>query len=177
MAEIVVKKRKAAMPGTQKRPSVQSKPVAKPKHTDAEQAARRAAIRERQRTEQQAAKQRRYVENQRLLNVLAEKWPHIFMPDVIAGYAVRPLKIGIDRDIMAALQPEYSSTKVRRAIGIYFYVVRWKYLKALVAGGPRFDLDGHEGEPVTTEQQERARIKLEALQAKIQTRLPNKEKS
>jgi ProP effector len=57
-----------------------------------------------------------------------------------------PLKIGIHRDIKAAM-PELSMTRIRRALGAH--TRQHAYRLALVPGRQRFDLEGHPAGVVT----------------------------
>lgn len=96
-----------------------------------------------------------------MLDVFGEKWPLIFGPDA----QTMPLKKHIKNEMIAALG-EYSAAKVRRGIALYFYLVRVRYYKAIILGGPRFDLDGLESGTVTEAEQEHARMELEKLKGK-----------
>jgi sRNA-binding protein len=52
---------------------------------------------------------------------------------------------------------------VRDAIGIYRLLATPSYCRALLRGGPRYDLDGNPRGEVTAEDQERARQDLKAF--------------
>lgn len=158
---VVVKKHKSTRTLTPTS-AMKPKPVAKPQPTAAEQAAKQAAHQEKNRAEQKVAKLKRYEAGRQMLDVLSQKWPAIFSADA----PTMPLKIHIDQDVIAALAPEYTRTKIRRAFGLYFYLVRFRYQKVLAAGGPRFDLDGQECGMVTEEEQARARVELVEMKGK-----------
>lgn len=143
--------------------------VAKPQLTPEEKAATQAATQERQRIEQQAAKLRRDEAklkrrevNYPIFELLGEKWPLLFGREAVTV----PLKKKIHRDIIAAF-PEYPQQAIRGAFVHYFNLVKKQYLKAVAAGGPRFDLDGHECGTVTEEEQERARGELAETKGRI----------
>lgn len=74
-----------------------------------------------------------------------------------ADYAVfrdlRPLAIGVHKAIMAA-HPDIDKGALRRALQRYTGATR--YLKAVAAGGSRFDLHGMPAGEVTAEQQKQA---------------------
>ncbi len=112
---------------------------------------------------QQAAKKERQREEARaILATLAEKWPHIFSPEA----TTIPLKIRVREDIIAAT-PEYGAKKIRRVLKHYFNIVRGEYLRALAAGGPRFDLNGNECGVITEKEQGIARAQLEGPKATL----------
>ncbi len=74
----------------------------------------------------------------------------------------RPLKIGIDRDLVALgilTEPECSQV-LRR------YVGRLMYQRALAAGGPRFDLDGNAVGEVSPSEIEGARAMVARIEAR-----------
>ncbi len=53
----------------------------------------------------------------------------------------KPLKIGIDKDLIA-LHPEISPEEIKRALG--WIVVQDEYVKAVVEGAPRYNLAGEQ---------------------------------
>lgn len=75
----------------------------------------------------------------------------------------KPLAIGIHKQLMER-RPDLDKNKVRAAL--HGHTASGRYLKALVEGAPRLDLDGQPSGAVTAEQQEvavktlRERIKL-----------------
>lgn len=164
----IVKKRKPTVRtfASTPAPEVKAKPQptpAKPQPTAEEKAAKLAAHHERMKAEQHAAKLKRREDNNRLLAAMGELWPAIFAPDA----PTVPLKIGVDKDLIAALCPYESPTKVKRVLGLYLHgLIKKRYLKALSAGGPRYDLDGQECGLVTEEEQERARVELAEMKGK-----------
>jgi ProP effector len=68
-----------------------------------------------------------------------------------------PLAIGIHKVLMARL-PELDKVQVRTAMRYHTGTTR--YLKAIVDGAPRFDLDGNAAGAVTAEQQSQAAATL-----------------
>lgn len=75
----------------------------------------------------------------------------------------KPLAIGIHKQLMER-KPELDKNKVR--VALHGHTASSRYLKAMVEGAPRLDLDGQPAGEVTAEQQEvavktlRDRIKL-----------------
>jgi ProP effector len=75
---------------------------------------------------------------------LAELYPACFAADAAGPH--RPLKIGIHRDLIErGMQPG-------EVQALMLYVKRPAYKAALIAGGPRYDLDGNPYGEVTAEQ-------------------------
>jgi ProP effector len=89
---------------------------------------------------------------------LAELYPACFAAGASGPH--RPLKIGINAD----LRERGLKAAEARVLGVY--TRRRAYLKAVAAGGPRFDLDGSPCGEVTTDQMADAQAKIEAA-AKI----------
>ncbi len=105
-------------------------------------------------TAEQAAKpkKRRWdeAEEERIeqtLRAMLARFPEAF--DTPPG---RPLKIGIAADLKAAF-PDTEAKTVSRALGRWMGWRRSGYLRALIAGGPRYDLAGNPCGTVTEEQQ------------------------
>ena len=80
---------------------------------------------------------------------------------------VRPLKIGIHRDLRARC-PGVSGTQLRRALDRY--VNRAGYWQTMVEGAARYDLDGQEAGVVTAKEATHAARRL----AKVITAKPAK---
>jgi ProP effector len=72
---------------------------------------------------------------------------------------VHPLASGIGK-VIAVQLPERSTRLVHEAIAFWQRQRKTAYLQALIAGGPRYDVDGNPQGEVTPEQQERAREDL-----------------
>jgi len=101
---------------------------------------------------------------QALLTEIMERWPQTFAPHPIP---VRPLARGIGK-VIAAQLPQSSAWVVHHAIALWQRQRKTPYLQALIAGGPRYDLDGNLQGEVTPEEQERARTDLVAWRASRQ---------
>ena len=104
-----------------------------------------------------------------LIGVLAERFPACLA--VNPSYR-RPLKLGIHVDILAQLSDTIAPRDLSAALRIY--VSNRKYLKALVAGADRVDLNGMPAGTVTAEhadiakdQYERRREKQKAKQKQL----------
>jgi ProP effector len=96
-----------------------------------------------------------------VLREIMARWPHTFPP---YPEPVRPLARGIVH-LLAAQLPTVSKTRVHQAIGFWQRQRKALYLHTVIAGGPRYDLDGNPQGEVTPEEQERARRELVAWRA------------
>ena len=94
-----------------------------------------------------------------VIELLAERWPKCF---VVFERARRPLKIGISRDIMTALDGAVTPAELGLALSIYCGNVR--YLRALHRGlgQPRIDLNGEAAGVVSEHDAECAAARLAA---------------
>jgi len=105
-----------------------------------------------------AASTKRSRYNRKKLELLITHWPVAFSLD-----APRPLVVGA-AELIAADMGAWGITgggRVRAAIAKY--TRRTSYLKALAAGGPRYNLAGDPAGEVTAEQQQRALDTLAAM--------------
>jgi sRNA-binding protein len=91
---------------------------------------------------------------------LAELFSACFVADKWETH--RPLKVGIKADLIAT--GLLTSSECRRALGLY--VGRIVYQKAIVAGGPRVDLDGNMAGDATQDQIEHALAAVARIEAK-----------
>jgi ProP effector len=96
-----------------------------------------------------------------LIGVLAERFPAAFA--VNPGYR-QPLKLGIHLDILAQLSDTIAPRDLSVALRIY--VSNVKYLKALVAGAERVDINGTPAGKVTADEAAHARQQLAQQRAK-----------
>jgi ProP effector len=101
-----------------------------------------------------------------LIGVLAERFPACFA--VNPSYR-RPLKVGIHVDILAQLSDTISPRDLSAALRIY--VSNIKYLKALVAGADRVDLNGMPAGTVTAEHADIAKGEYEHRREKQKAKL------
>jgi sRNA-binding protein len=118
-------------------------------------------------------KEREREEADKLLDVLADRFPSTFVRD--RDRPVRPLAVGT-RQALAALLPEEPKWKISRAIGAYIARVQIDYLNALIAGEPRVDLAGTLGAVPTDIEREAAKKQLAAWQEKRRERKRLQEK-
>lgn len=87
---------------------------------------------------------------------IAKYWP------VFTLQGARPLAIGIREQMIADAEArELDITVSHIKQGLYDYINRRVYLKALIPGGSRFDMTGQPNGEVTAEQQQDARRKLD----------------
>ncbi|MEB7242222.1 ProQ/FinO family protein [Escherichia coli] len=85
--------------------------------------------------------------NHRRINRIAEYWPELFGTENI-----KPLKAGIIRDVLEDAKSRelpLATGVLRGALTSYIHTTR--YLKAIVAGGPRYGLNGQPCGEVTEE--------------------------
>jgi ProQ/FINO family len=82
-----------------------------------------------------------------LLALLCDKWPAAF---ALYQHRRRPLAIGIDKDILAALSGTVSSSALSRVLRSY--TSNAVYRSHLFSGAARFDLNGEPAGEVTPDQ-------------------------
>jgi ProP effector len=104
-------------------------------------------------------KERERQARRELLDVLRDRWPQVFPIDF---QQVKPLALGIKRDIAAHL-PQHSLLRIGGAIGVFQRLMGPAYYRAILRGGPRYDLDGNPRGEVTPEEQEQAKRDLAAF--------------
>jgi sRNA-binding protein len=97
--------------------------------------------------------------------LLAQSFPRCFS---IFEQRRRPLKIGIREDLLARLGGALTEIELRQ--GLRAYTGNRRYRERLLAGAPRFDLDGNPVCMVTPEEEADARKKLAAVEAKAAAR-------
>ncbi|MCA6917018.1 ProQ/FinO family protein [Pectobacterium versatile] len=103
-----------------------------------------------QATEKAGNKQHR--KNRKKLERLVLLWPDAFSLE-----NPRPLAIGIDKALAADIECRQLSGAGSLRFSLGLYIHRSAYIKALAAGGQRYDLNGKPLGDVTAEQQERAK--------------------
>ena len=91
-----------------------------------------------------------------LLEIFRDRWPQVFPRN---SRQVRPLAIGIHRDLAAAL-PGHSHRQLGAVFSLFRYLAGPAYFQALLRGGPRYDLEGNPRGEVTPEEQEQAKRDL-----------------
>ncbi len=94
------------------------------------------------------------VANQAALKLLMETYPRAF-----SRTEVKPLKIGIQEDLMA--DEKVAKNKIKRALASY--VRSLSYYRSLKAGAARIDLNGEASGEVSESEAEHARGKLKEI--------------
>jgi ProP effector len=94
-----------------------------------------------------------------LLDVIRQRWPQTFPQDF---KQLKPWAIGMRHALIAHL-PEHPPRRVGAAIGMYKRFMGPVYFRALLQGGPRYDLEGNPCGEVTPEEQEHAKQDLAAF--------------
>jgi sRNA-binding protein len=88
------------------------------------------------------------------LCVLAELFPAAFRPP-----SIRPLKIGIRADLIARA----AVTEAEAEIALGYHCRSLRYLRGMIAGAARVDLDGLEVGPVTADDATFAKVRIAAI--------------
>jgi ProP effector len=112
-------------------------------------------------TSSTAERSHRYADIGALITLLAERWPKCFS---VYERRRRPLKIGIHRDVIAALGDAVTAIELSSALGVY--CANASYLRSMVPGTIRIDLDGNPAGAVTEDEAVGARGRLAAYSAK-----------
>ena len=99
--------------------------------------------------------------NRKKLEKLIHFWPALFSLD-----NPRPLAVGIDAAIKADISARQITCRGLLLFSLGRYASHRKYLQALAAGGPRYDLNGQPAGEVTPEEQKQAVERLEAMKVK-----------
>jgi hypothetical protein len=98
--------------------------------------------------------------NRKKIRKLVTHWPNCFSLD-----SVYPLSIGIQAALISdAKARDFPITESQTCYCLSAYIKRPAYTKALIAGGPRYDLHGQPGDEVTAEQQQDAVRRLNSQQ-------------
>ncbi len=92
--------------------------------------------------------------NQAALKLLMETYPKAF-----SRTEVRPLKIGIQEDLLA--DEKIAKNKIKRALASYVRTL--SYYRSLLAGAARIDLNGEASGEVSAQEAEHAKGKLKEI--------------
>jgi len=103
---------------------------------------------------QQRTKSKNRAANQAALQLLMETYPQVFNRD-----NVRPLKIGIQEDLIA--DEKVAKNKIKRALASYVRSI--SYYKSLQEGADRVDLAGEASGQVTEQEAQHAKEKLKEI--------------
>ena len=107
-------------------------------------------------------KERERQAQRELLEVLRDRWPQAFPRDYCQ---LRPLAIGIRQDIAASLS-EHPPGRIGAAIRMFQHQMMSAYLRVVLQGGPRYDLEGNPRGEVTPKEQDQARRDLQVFYEK-----------
>jgi ProP effector len=107
----------------------------------------------------------RNLEAEAAITLLAERFPKCF---AVFEQRRRPLKTGIHTDILAALDGAITPSELR--IALRFYTGNVAYLRGLLNGAWRIDLDGKVTGTVTADEEAQAKAKVAAIEAKAAAR-------
>jgi sRNA-binding protein len=107
----------------------------------------------------------RNLEAEAAITLLAERFPKCF---AVFERRRRPLKIGIHTDILAALDGVITLPELR--IALRFYVGNPSYLRGLLKGAWRIDLDGKVTGTVTADEETQAKARIAAIEAQAAAR-------
>lgn len=118
------------------------------------------------------AQKKKKAEIKTALKWLYEQFPLTFNPKNI-----KPLKLHIDKDIYPYLEKENGPSKIKIRLALKYYTQNVHYLKALISGTHRYDLEGHQGEEITQEQKTFAQEKLERVLQAIKGKKHYKKKN
>ncbi|MEH6651278.1 MAG: ProQ/FinO family protein [Motiliproteus sp.] len=108
------------------------------------------------------AKSKNRAANQAAVAQISELYPNVFNRD-----AVKPLKIGIQEELLA--DEKLSKGKIKRALASY--VRAPQYYKSLKTGAARIGLNGEEAGQVTEQEAEHAKKMLKEMREKRQQRI------
>ncbi len=108
------------------------------------------------------AKNKNHAANQAAVALISELYPHTFNRD-----AVKPLKIGIQEDLLA--EQKLPQGKIKRALASY--VRAPQYYKSLLADADRVDLNGDPAGKVSAEEAEHAKAMLKKIRDQRQQRV------
>lgn len=113
------------------------------------------------------AKNKNRAANQAAVARICELYPQAFNRD-----AVKPLKIGIQEDLLA--DEKLAKGKIKRALASY--VRSPMYYKSLVSGADRVDLSGAAAGQVTEQEAEHAKAMLKKQREQRQERIQEQKK-
>ncbi|NRA83819.1 MAG: RNA chaperone ProQ [Gammaproteobacteria bacterium] len=109
-------------------------------------------------------------DNKAVIAYLAEKFPKCF---TLKGDA-QPLKIGLFQDLASRLSEDEAVSKTQLRGAIRHYTTSWRYLRGTKAGAKRIDLDGVEGDELSSDHVEHAKKVLAESQKKANARKEDK---
>jgi ProP effector len=104
-------------------------------------------------------KEQEHQARRELLEIFCDRWPQAFPRDY---RQLKPLAIGIRQDIASHL-PEQPLGRIGFVIGMYQQLMRPAYVRVVLQGGPRYDLEGKPRGEVTSTEKEHAGRDLHAF--------------
>lgn len=125
-----------------------------------------------QRQKEREAKQKKKEEIKVALRWLYEQFPACFNPEDL-----KPLKLNIDKDLFSFLEKENSPSKVKLRDALTYFTSNVYYLRTIINGTHRYDLDGQQVQEITQEQRDFAHDKLEKILQSIKAKKQHKNKS
>jgi ProP effector len=112
------------------------------------------------------APQKSPISTRAVVALLAARFPRAFAVD---GNRRRPLKVGIRRDLRAAVGDTFSGKKIKTALS--FYVNSAAYLRSLTEGADRVGVGGEPAGKVSGPEAEHARERLASMTKAKRARL------
>jgi sRNA-binding protein len=101
-----------------------------------------------------------------VLASLKARWPRTFPADF---EQIKPFAVGLHLEILKAL-PDVNPSLIRHAIRVFQYGGYGAYWRAILQGGPRYNLDGIPTGEVTADDQAHAKETLAGLRAQWKAR-------
>ena len=172
---VIVEKKRAKPPRAKPEPPRQSAPQPSPKPVVVEKGkvvppapaaapqpeqGSQSAVSPEEEAARAAARKRDNAEVWELLQQIMDRWPQTYPR---AARAVRPL---MSPQVMKQLRQEFPAQRpvlIRHAVGLWHKRYGVAYLKATIAGGARYDLEGEAVGEVTPEEQARSCQLLRAI--------------
>ena len=141
----------------------------KPLHVQAEKEKRREG-------KEQAQKEREARQKKREGIKVTLAWLYEQFPSCFNQNELKPLKLNIDKDLLPFLEKENSPSKAKLRDALTYYTNNIHYLKAVINGTHRYDLDGQQVEEITQKQKDFAHDKLEKILQSIKAKKQHKNK-
>lgn len=105
-------------------------------------------------------------DNKAIIAFLCDKFPACFTQKA----EVKPLKIGIFKDLSERLAEDELVSKTRLRQAIRYYTSSLRYLEAIKAGAKRVDLDGNDCEEIDAQHEAHAQERVAEVRKRISER-------
>jgi len=105
-------------------------------------------------------------DNKAIIAYLCEKFPACFTQKA----DVKPLKIGIFKDLSQRLDEDRQVSKTRLRQAIRYYTSSLRYLDAIKAGAKRVDLDGNDCDEIDAQHESHAQERASEVRKRISER-------